>query len=154
MTYDSYQSLAFVVQNNFITYGKQLIGVLLLWVPRSFWFDKPIGSGYTVAMNYNLGWDNISMNFLGEGYVNFGLFGIFLYMAVLAIIMAILDKKYWVSYKGNIYNLFTPFFLVLFSNLTFLLRGDMMFGTTVMVGTLLSCYITQRIFLIFRSNYK
>ena len=152
MTYDSYQSFAFVFQNHFITYGKQLLGVLLLWVPRSFWAAKPIGSGYTMARNYNLGWENIAMNFLGEGYINFGILGVFLFAGTLAILMAAFDKKYWVAYRGNVHTLFAPFFLIMLSNLTFLLRGDLMFGTTVICGTTLSCYIVQRIFIFFKKN--
>ena len=152
MTYDSYQSFAFVLQNNFITYGKQLGGVLLFWMPRSLWSTKPVGSGYTMAHIYNLGWDNISMNFLGEGYINFGIVGIFMFIGVLAIFMAIFDKKYWIGYKGNIRTLFSPLFLLMFSNLTFFLRGDMMFGTAFMCGSLFSCYVIRKFICFFRKN--
>ncbi len=153
MTYDSYQSFAFVLQNNFITYGRQLIGVLFFWIPRSLWDAKPVGSGYTMARIYNLGWDNISMNFLGEGYINFGLFGIFIFMGILAVLMAVIDKKYWVGYKGSIRTLFSPLYLLMFSNLTFFLRGDMMFGTSFMCGSLLSCYLIRKFIYLFRKSF-
>ncbi len=149
MTYDSYQSFAFVFQNHIVLYGKQLVGVLLFWVPRSWWINKPVGSGYTVAHLYNLGWDNISMNFLGEGYINFGVVGVFIFGIFLAWFMAIFDRMYWNKYQGKIQYFFCLYYLILLANLTFFLRGDLMYGTTVILGSFLSCFLVQQIFLIF-----
>ena len=154
MTYDSYQSFAFVFQNHIVLYGKQLVGVLLFWVPRSWWINKPVGSGYTVAHLYNLSWDNISMNFLGEGYINFGVFGVFVFAIFLAWIMAMLDKMYWQKYKGSVKHFFSLYFLIFLANMTFFLRGDLMYATTVILGSSLSCFLVQQIFLIFGTLKK
>jgi hypothetical protein len=49
-----------------ITYGRQLVGALLFFVPSSLWPNKPIGSGTLVAENmlmtrYSFWYTNISM---------------------------------------------------------------------------------------------
>lgn len=80
--FDSYQSILSVLNSEIITYGNQLLGVLLFWVPRSIWSNKPIGSGAFMAEITNLDFSNISMNYFAEGYINFGVFGMFLFLLV------------------------------------------------------------------------
>lgn len=137
MTYDSYQSLAFVIQNHFITFGQQLLGVAGLFIPRSIWSDKPIGSGFTVSEQYNLGWDNISMNFFGEGYINFGIIGIFIFAVALAVAMRYLDGRYWTSKSKN--NLLFPVvYLIILGIFAYIMRGDMIGSFTSTIGAIAS----------------
>ena len=65
--FDSYQSLAIVIQYDVITYGYQLLGPLLFFIPRYLWDDKPIGSGHFMAKSFNLDFTNISSNIYAEG---------------------------------------------------------------------------------------
>lgn len=95
--FDSYQMMMQVVANNYITWGYQLLGCLFFFVPRSIWPSKPIGSGYLTAHENNYFFDNLSMNYLGEGYINFGLFGVILFAFIIARINASFDKRYWCS---------------------------------------------------------
>jgi hypothetical protein len=91
--FDAYENFASAVELNFQTYGYQLIGVLLFFVPRTFWPEKPVGSGFELAEQSNYTWQNISMPFLGEGFVNFGLVGVFLFAAFLGYLMGKIDKS-------------------------------------------------------------
>jgi len=137
MAYDSYQSLAFVIQNNFVTLGQQLTGVLGLFIPRSLWPDKPIGSGFTISEQYNLDWDNISMNFFGEGYVNFGFIGVVLFAVLLAIAMRYLDHRYWTRVAKNGL-LFPVVYLIILGIFAYIMRGDMIGSFTSTIGVIIS----------------
>ncbi|WP_424244599.1 oligosaccharide repeat unit polymerase [Elusimicrobium posterum] len=141
MAYDSYQSFAFVFQNKFITYGQQLLGVLAIFIPRTFWAEKPIGTGFTVARQYGLGYENISMHFFGEGYANFGIIGVFVFAAVLAIIMKYCDSKYWDFKNKEKTRLFPVIYLIFMGILAYIMRGDMMGSFTVTAGTAISASI-------------
>lgn len=69
-SFDSYQNTLNVITENFITYGNQLVGVIFFFVPRSFWQDKPIGSGAFFAENNGYFFTNISMSYFGEVLYN------------------------------------------------------------------------------------
>jgi hypothetical protein len=149
ISYDSYQSLAFVIQNQFITAGRQLIGVFGIFIPRSYWENKPIGSGFTVSDKFNLGWDNISMNFFGEGFVNFGVIGIIIFAIALAIAMRFLDNKYWLKKEKNCL-LYPAIYLVILGIFAYILRGDMMGSFTSTLGVILSATLVYSMVLVSR----
>ncbi len=142
MSYDSYQSLAFVFQNGFTTAGGQLLGVLGLFLPRSIWEAKPIGSGFTVSEQYGLGFDNISMNYFGEGYVNFGLFGILLFAVALGLSIRFLDRKYWSTEgRGERLLLFPVVYTIILGIFAYIMRGDMLGSITSTISVCLSATI-------------
>ena len=144
MHFDSYQSLAFVLQNGIITYGQQLLLVFLFWVPRSIWPDKPYMSGRMVAHEYDLWFDQISMNYFAEGYLNFGFGGIFIFTIILAYITSMFDKIYWKYNNGNIKTFYAPFFLFFVSIYFFFMRGDLMFGFQYTIMLLFANYFIFR----------
>jgi len=122
-----------------ITYGRQLIGAILFFVPRSIWPNKPVGSGAFVAENmlmtrYSFWFSNISMPFPAEGYINFGILGIILFALILALVSKITDK--W--YKYNDLRLF--FSLYVCFHMVFMLRGDLMSSFAYLVGNLLAMF--------------
>lgn len=151
--YDSYQSLAYALQSKFIDFSGQIGELLLFWVPRIFWADKPMPSGYRMAHTYDLSYDFISMNFWGEGYVTCGLAGILLFTIGLAWLMAKLDRTFWHDFRGSNNNLFTPFYLLFVGLVFFILRGDLI-GAIVETATILGLnYLIYRISLYFlKSN--
>lgn len=127
-----------------ITYGRQLVGAVLFFVPRSFWPNKPVGSGHFVAENmlmtrYSFWFTNISMPFPAEGYINFGILGIILFAFILALISKITDK--W--YKYNDLRLF--FSLYVCFHMVFMLRGDLMSSFAYLVGNLLAIFFVPLI---------
>ncbi len=132
--YDSYQMFMRVIENNIITMGRQLISVLLFFIPRSYWPSKAMGSGHLVSYDIRLIFDNISMNYFGEGYINFGFVGIMMFIIVIAYVNAKLDKLYWEN--TNNYSWISIFYLFFLGLEFFILRGDLLssFAYTVGIG--------------------
>lgn len=143
--FDNYQNLALIISNNIITYGRQLIGVLLFWVPRSFWPNKPVGSGAYTAEILDFNFSNISANYFGEGYINFGFFGMLLFVLFLAFITAKMDKLYWVVLSSQKNNYYKIIYMLLLGLLFFFLRGDMMSAFAFTVGFLFSAFLVLRV---------
>lgn len=142
--YDSYSMLARAIifaQKWNITYGRQLLGNLLFFIPRSYWLDKPIGSGVMIAESYNWQFSNVSMPFIGEGYINFGFFGIIIF----AFFLALITSKADYSYENNLYKttisvteLIYPFSL---GFLFFIMRGDLLSSLSYYIGFLIPVFL-------------
>ena len=145
--FDAYSMMMRVIKDDIVTYGNQLIGALLFWVPRSVWPSKPVGSGCFVAEQTNLSFNNISMPFWGEGYINFGYFGVALFTIVLAVFIARIDSKFWNITIKQERNLDTILYYLLLGLLIFVLRGDMMSGTAFTCGIVCSYYFIKKIVL-------
>ena len=125
--FDAYQNFMRAIQVDFITYGSQLLGVVFFFVPRTFWAGKPYGSGYEMSLGEGLAFSNISMPFLGEGYVNIGVLGVFVFSFVIAAIMGRLDK----AFLGRVATINRPdysgaVYFYLCGALIFMLRGDLL----------------------------
>ena len=120
--FDAYQNLLTLMQADIVTYGKQLLGVVLFFVPRSIWPDKPIGSGFEVANDLHLIYSNISMPIFGEGYINFGIVGAIAFTAVVALVFRRLDVRY--DFRNM--NLSTLLYLLILGECIYLLRGALM----------------------------
>ena len=73
------------------TYGFQLLGPLLFWVPRSFWPEKPEGSGWLLSGAFGGFHDNVSCPTPCEALLNFGWIGIPIIAVAFAITLRILD---------------------------------------------------------------
>ncbi|WP_162419552.1 O-antigen polymerase [Cyclobacterium roseum] len=130
--FDTYQSLLSVLKYDIVTYGNQLLGVFLFWIPRSLWPAKPIGSGAYSAGLTNLEFHNISMNYFGEGYINFGYLGIFLFTFFLAYFSAYLDVKF-IKLSLNNY-LFPLWYYIVVGFIFFILRGDLLSSFAYFIG--------------------
>lgn len=142
--FDSYQNFALIVSENIITYGRQLLGVLFFWIPRSFWPNKPIGSGAYTANEEGFYFDNVSCNYFAEGYINFGFFGIMFFVILLSYISSRFDKYYWEVIVKENNNYFHVIYLVLIGVLFFILRGDLMSSFAYTVGFFVSIWIVYK----------
>jgi hypothetical protein len=125
--FDAYENFASSIDFGFISDGRQLLGVLLFYVPRAFWADKPVGSGQQMADDSGYLFNNISMPYLGEGYINFGLFGVLVFAYVLSVAIGEVDRRF----NGRVrptHKIRFPdtLYLYLLGALFFLLRGDML----------------------------
>lgn len=137
--FDSYSMLVrSILYVNFhgITWGHQLLGNILFFIPRTIWPAKPIGSGAMMAEKLGWSFNNISCPFIGEGYINFGILGVVLF----AIILSLLSKFADESYARKIINkdkpvsfieIFYPFSL---GFLFFILRGDLLSSLSYYIG--------------------
>ena len=135
--FDAFENFASAYENGFVSYGTQLLGCLLFFVPRSMWQEKPRGSGYALAHQLNYTFDNISMPWLGEGYVNFGIIGVFSFSVLIAFFMARLDS-YYRSYNkiSRRIDYDTTLYFYTIGAMFFLLRGDLTSSTAYILGGL------------------
>lgn len=138
--FDSYQNFVRVVDNDITTGGKQLLGVLLFFVPRTIWADKPIGSGAELAKQLGLYFSNISANYFAEGYLNFGYIGIFAFLTAISFTSARVDSIYW-STKNSTANLFSFLYILTLGMFFFMLRGDLMSSFAYTIGLFLSSLV-------------
>ena len=142
MHFDASQNFMILLKLDVVTWGRQLLGVFLFWLPRSLWESKPIGSGHFVAEQYS-DFTNISMPFFAEGYINFGYIGILAFVFFLAWFCAYFDSMYWESRHRS--SRITPYYLLLISSLLFVLRGDLMSSTAYTFATLFDIYVVSKI---------
>lgn len=133
--FDAYQNFARVVEMDLITYGSQLLGALLFFIPRSLWYDKPIGSGAFLAENADFYFSNVSMPFFAEGYVNFGVMGTVFFCTIFGIITSLFDRRFWSGQKNG---LFSRYYFMLFGLVFFMMRGDFLSSYSFLIGFTLS----------------
>lgn len=145
--FDSYSMFMRVLSENIITWGHQLLGVLFFWVPRSLWPTKPIGSGAFLAHEKGWYFTNVSMPFFGEGYINFGLLGVFVFAVLLSVVSAVEDKRYWSVLVKREHDLRKIRYFILLAMLMFILRGDLLSSIAFTCGYIASYYIIKRLVL-------
>ena len=124
-----------------ITWGRQLVGTVLFFVPRAVWGDsKPVGSGAFIYQDKDF--NNRSCPYIAEGYINFGVLGSMLFTALMALLIAAYDHYYWrwnKSTRGGARYLIL-FYPVAFGLLLFILRGDLMSSFAYSVGLFITGY--------------
>lgn len=136
--FDSYQNFLRVVSNDIVTNGRQLLTTLLFFVPRKLWTGKSIGSGAYLQKEIGLSFDNISMNYFAEGYINFGYMGIIVFTIFLAFINSRLDKNYWE--KSGVTNIFKGIYLLSLGMLFFVMRGDLLSSFAYTTGIIFTVF--------------
>lgn len=122
--FDSYYNFGLIMFEVPVQYGRQLLGVVLFFVPREIWPNKPVGSGAFMADHLNMNFTNLSANYFAEGYINFGGAGIVLFLIILVWSCAYLDRI-GVRVQRQNPPLFVLYLQVIFV-LFYLLRGDLM----------------------------
>jgi len=163
--FDAYENFIHAIkycEYNGITWGRQLLGILLFWMPRAFWSNKPIGTGAFIShnylhLNYKVGNDNLSAPLIEEFYINFGIPALIFGAFIVGIIFGLLDDKYR-KYK-NIHPsiLIPPMYAILYPVLVglslFVLRGDGMSSFAYSSG-IITAYMTLRVFLVKKISPK
>lgn len=143
--FDSYQNLVLIVSENIVTWGRQLLGVLFFWIPRTLWANKPIGSGGLLANDQGFIFNNVSCNYFAEGYINFGYLGIIIFIIIISFLTAKYDKIYWTVILNNTQNNFSIIYFVLLGMFFFILRGDLLSSFAYTIGFLISIWLTFKV---------
>jgi len=81
--FDGFQQIANAIsvsQENGFTWGRQLAGTVLNFVPRSMWGGKPEQTGAYLAYMSGYNYYNLSCPLWAEGYVDFSWIGTFVYL--------------------------------------------------------------------------
>lgn len=129
--FDSHQMLITIMRyvDQFgITWGRQLLGALLFFVPRSIWPGKPEGTGHSAIVALDqFYFTNVSANPAVEGYVNFGIVGVVLLAVLIGVLARRADAFYWrrreKRWEEKLGDSLYPFTMFMFF---FLMRGDLM----------------------------
>jgi hypothetical protein len=132
-----------VVHEEGPTNGRQLLGNLLFFVPRSVWQNKPVGSGHEIAQRLGWSFTNLSCPLVGEAYINFGILGIPLFATALGYVTKKLDSLYYgsiVRFSSNVLviELLYPFYI---GFLFFILRGDLLSSLSYTIGFSIPVFI-------------
>lgn len=143
--FDNYYNFALVLFSDLKTYGRQLLGVILFWLPRTIWTNKPIGSGAYLAEELGFNFNNISCNFFAEGFINFGLTGILIFVIFIAYITSRIDKIYWEIVSNDETNFLKVLYFILLGMLFFMLRGDLLSSFAFTVGFILAFLLVYKI---------
>jgi hypothetical protein len=76
------------------TWGRQLLGAALFWMPRSVWPDKPVNTANIVADDIGFPNRNLDSPLWAEGYVDFGWVGTAVLLAGAGLITRRLDDAF------------------------------------------------------------
>lgn len=76
-----------------IVWGKQLLGPLVFWVPRSIWPDKPIDTGVFIAQFRGYSFENLSSPFWAEAYLSGGWVGLVIIFVLLGYFLKRADRS-------------------------------------------------------------
>ena len=123
------------VNYNGFSFGYQLLGGLLFFIPRSFWVSKPVSSGELVGDylvdEFGFNFTNLSNPFVSESFLNFGVLGVVLYAIILAHVLSIMII--WLK-DNRILKKTMAFYFAM--HLLFFLRGDFTNGFSYFIAPL------------------
>lgn len=121
------------------SYGLQLLGSLLFFVPRVMWPLKPIATGETVGRylmaTTGMWFYNLSNPLISEGYIDFGIIGVVLYGAILGIV----SKEIRNMSRSNSYVSFVAIFISM--QMFLFLRGDMLSSISFLIASIIGVYL-------------
>lgn len=137
--FDSYSMLVraiIYVKSHGITWGNQLLGNILFFIPRQIWPNKPIGSGAFIASKLGWNFTNVSCPYIGEGYINFGILGVIVFAMLLSIISKFADESYarLEKSKGEYISFIEIVYPFSIGFLFFILRGDLLSSLSFYIG--------------------
>lgn len=135
-----------------MSFGYQLLGTLLFFIPRGVWTSKPLSSGEIVGNHlideHGFTYNNLSNSMVSEGYINFGFLGVVMFAIVLSYFVIVFIK--WMKSGDYLKEIIAFYFAV---HLIFFLRGDLTNGFTYFIGPLIAVYfIPKLIEKIFKKN--
>lgn len=148
--FDAFQNFCRIIDLNIHTYGQQFLGAFLFFIPRSIWPNKPVGTGFLLADKAGLSFNNISMPYIAELYLDFTFIGMIIGVVLLGIFYRIIDD--WIHKISNLYSLKNSIKLIAFAEFCclqfYLLRGNFLgafaFSSTVIL-TIFLVYILYSI---------
>jgi len=117
--------------------GKQILGEIGAFIPRSIWTSKPLDASIPVARNYNLKNKNLSVPLWAEGYLSFRYVGAFGFPMILGLIF----RKIVKLDNLPIFYVFQSFLL---GSIFIILRGTLMQYSGLFFAAILSIAFMHR----------
>lgn len=115
--------------------GRQLVGALLFFVPRSVWNNKPVHTGNEVATTRHFPYHNLSAPLFVEGYVDFGFAGTLVFLCIFGVAARLSDTRFRMQIEsGSIggiggFSIHVVALAMITSFQIYLLRGSLMNAT-------------------------
>lgn len=148
--YDSFAQLAngyLVGTREGIAFGRQFLGVLLFWVPRTLWTDKPLDTGPFIAQERGYSFTNLSAPLWIELFLNGGWVLLAIGMFALGYALHRWDNKLNIQCELNgmpsVLGCILPFYLMI------LLRGSLL-----QAASFLACIVVFPAFVVERRQVK
>jgi hypothetical protein len=147
--YDAFQMICYTfltVDRNGVSWGSNLAGAVLFWVPRSTWREKPEPSSfeiyYTAHRYKEVGTNNLSVPLMIEGYYAFSWVG-----------LCLISMVYWWGitrlYLRSLRSSESLVFVlrcVVTGVVLIVLRGPLVIGSTALIGNFAAAFLAWRIF--------
>lgn len=147
--YDAFHMLLASVQyakNEGFSYGYQMLGAILFFIPRSIWPNKPIGTGAKVIVGLKgTTFSNVCMPLVGESFYNFGILGVIIFGFIIGWFCEHFDQNYWHE-KNTINTKKTVMYPSAILFFFFLNRGDLMSSGSYMIANIVVGLITLHFF--------
>ncbi|GAB2615189.1 hypothetical protein [Pseudactinotalea suaedae] len=133
-------SLSFWI-DGLVVPGRQLLGSVLFWVPRSLWPSKPTGTGSLLAEYRGYSFDNLSAPMWAEAVVNGGVVAVVIVFLILGAVLRAMDTRIIPALaQGGVWALAGAIFPVY---MTILLRGSLLQATGALALTI-ACILAVR----------
>ena len=145
--FDAYEMLAcavLYVDKLGVSYGYNIAGGLLFFVPRSIWPSKPIGSGSMIMLDYfgrlnpYGAFTNVSCPLVAEGYLAGGIIGVVLVAILLGSATSLIDgwgirtvERFAVA---PLTTTLLPGYFVAAGLIFFIMRGDFLSSSAYTIG--------------------
>lgn len=137
--YDAFWQVAntlLYIQQEGPTWGRQALGVLFFWAPRSLWTDKPTDTGVLLANFRGYNFTNLSAPLWAEALVNGGLVALVVVFLGLGTFLVRLDRRLPASLADN--GVMSLAGSVLPAYMIILLRGSLLQATGLFAIIVLS----------------
>ena len=153
--YDAFQMLCYTflsVDRNGLTWGSNLAGAVLFWVPRSVWQEKPEPSSfeiyYTAHRYKEVGTNNLSVPLMIEGYYAFSWVG----LVLISVLYWWAISRLFIKSMRDSNSLVFVLRCVVTGVVLIVLRGPLVIGVTAVVGNFLAAFVAWWIFYMVRSE--
>ncbi len=154
--FDAFQNFVRVIILDFHTYGQQILGAIFFFIPRSIWVSKAEGSGFLLAENANLAFNNISTPLIAELYLDFSFFGIIFGFFILGFVYRYIDTRF-INIERNLNGLglikliaYSEFVCLQF----YILRGNLLATVAYTSSIMVSIALVYVLFLIFNLRLR
>jgi hypothetical protein len=130
-----------VVGDEGFSYVRQPLGVVLFWVPRSLWADKPVDTGIYLAEERGYEFQNLSAPLWAEMFVIGGHLVVVGGFIALGYVVVRGDDRLVERLAGrrrySVAAAFMPFYLII------LLRGSLLQATALVATLAMSAWLTR-----------
>ncbi|WP_443629992.1 O-antigen polymerase [Candidatus Njordibacter sp. Uisw_056] len=154
--FDAFQNFARIIILDVHTYGEQILGAFLFFIPRSFWVTKPVGTGFLLAEQAGLSFNNISLPLVAELYLDYSIPGIIIGFLLLGTLYRYIDNR--ALRLEDSLSLFDLAKLIAYAEFVclqyYLLRGNLLACVAFSTAILTSVFVAYSLIWFFKSGFR